>query len=276
MCCDRTTFLKEAINSILAAIKNTQAEVIFYISDNSIGNTVEIFLQKTYPKLSTRKRTVHMNIEQHHNLIIHESQTEFLMMLHDDDKIHPKLIDKLFNEIVNDDTIGAIAGNSNIINSNGVVIKRNCFSSKSRKLNVSEDDDLLKYYFNFIRNGHVPFPSYMYRTAAIKDFIWSKKTGGKYSDVSMLCHILKGSRIVWLNDVLFSYREHSRNGNKTLNIIHKIWLYKHLKAHCHRPTVLYKLRLRTHISIIRSRKYKLSSLYHLKSIKCLAKILVEK
>ena len=253
MCCNRTTYLKEAIDSVIDAVNNFSDDIRFYISDNSTTNSVEIFLEQAYPDIITIKRMDPSRVEQHHNLIIKETQTDFLMMLHDDDKIHPQLINKLYKEIINDDKTGAVASNSQVINSIGDLRKRKMFKSNNKKICISKVSNLLPYYFRFIRNGNAPFPSYMYRVKSIKDFIWSEKTGGKYSDVSMLCYILKEYRIIWLNDVLFSYREHAQNGNNTVNILHKIFLYKYLKTLSDSPKMLYNLRFRTHISIMRKR-----------------------
>lgn len=259
MCHNRVTFLYSALTSIIRAIKYSDLDIHFYISDNSSNDDVGKYCKRYFPEISYIKRKKFLTICEHHNLLIKENNSNYFMMLHDDDIVEESLIQKLYQYLKNSKKTGAVASNAKIIDSADKTIKENSFRSFKDHLIFIDQNKFLTKYFAFYNLGIAPFPSYMYKADAINNFVWNEKSGGKYCDVTMLAHILDRYEIAWINKYLFNYREHKDNGNKTVKIRSKILLFKTLKSKYKHCKAIYKLRFRTflRIMVIRSSRIKI-------------------
>jgi len=68
------------------------------------------------------------------------------------------------------------------------------------------------------RSGIAAFPSYTYKTEALKDLCFDQSEAGKYSDVTFLLKLANRGPILWLQQPLLYYRIHDKNDSKLIEI----------------------------------------------------------
>lgn len=211
----RPEYICEAVESILA---QTYQNFDLIISENSPDDIVYHLIQKYLSNNShvqIIKRTPSLLGLDHFNLILKECQTyEYAMLFHDDDILMPEALSAMMTEIEKDKKIIAVGCNAYLLN---LDLKTTDLFNKNSLTHVSKSFDLINAY-TIKRNGHPPFPSYIYRTQYISKYQLNKKNGGKHSDVSFLVDLITEGPMIWISKPLMYYRKHDKNDSASRSL----------------------------------------------------------
>jgi len=209
MAFERIDFIEEAILSALKQVtKNQKIKINLIISDNSISNAVEFFIKNKFPELQYIRRHG-LNVIEHHNSIIKESSSDYLIMFHDDDVMESNFIESGINVLESDKNFSAFACNAYILNRSSKTKKK--LVNISHDLIINDYMSLLDKYFLRGSIGHPPFSSYIYRNSFVHFDVMNFEAIGIHSDLALLISLVKQGKIYWSADCLINYRLHHNN-----------------------------------------------------------------
>ena len=112
---NRPHLLKLALNSVL---NQTISNFPIIVSDNSTNNETKEMVESLYLNQSNiiyRKREREYGLIEHWNKVLSEVRSEYFMIFHDDDVMHPDMIRTMLNIIKKDHSLAFIATNARII-----------------------------------------------------------------------------------------------------------------------------------------------------------------
>jgi len=228
LCRDRPRYTQEAIGSFKGQLRKN---VELIISDNSTNSEVQKLISSEFPEISYRRRLPPIPSANHVKKIIEESNGDYLVMFHDDDRVLPGYIDSLLSVIDEECDVSAIAPNGKFIGEQGNPLNfsnamvSSGFSGGIRTLNAM---DLVNAYYSPKSCGIPPFSGYVYnKKYLIKDLLQTSH-GGKHADVSLLVKLSKIKPILWLERVLVESRRHSLNDSAQENLHDRLSLKKYL------------------------------------------------
>jgi glycosyltransferase involved in cell wall biosynthesis len=199
---NRPNTILNAVNSVLS---QTFSSFELIVSDNSTNLETQsiLFNIKDDRFKYIKRKSLYSGIE-HLNIILSEITADYFMIFHDDDIMHDNMVEKLQSSLNESSYIVAIGSNAEKVK-NG---------KKSRKLFLKSNNDILinnpseLVYRYFIKDGIVPFPSYMYRKEVSEKLRLNIIHGGKYCDVSFLIEVSKLGKIKFLSEPLMDYYFH--------------------------------------------------------------------
>jgi glycosyltransferase involved in cell wall biosynthesis len=216
---NRPDYLLVMVESLLA-MTYTNFEII--ISDNSNNDRVEesvnAFLQKHSQLQNIRylRRRPSVPALEHFNLILSEITADYFCMLHDDDVVAPPYLASLIQALLHYPDASAIGCNAWILQGEEKTLK--LFNPRLAQGRKIMDSHLLALSYLNSSVGHVPFPTYLYRTAKVKNLQLREAEGGKHADVSFLLKVAKQGPIIWEPKPLFWYRRHSSNDSISVDL----------------------------------------------------------
>ncbi len=179
---DRLNSFKLTLESIL---QQHYHNFRIIISDNSTNCETKLFIEKEYynhPKITYIKREKEYDLIEHWNKILSEVDSDYFMIFHDDDIMHPNMIKSMLDIITKDKSIAFIASNARIIKNNKIQHLHNL--PKENTIRLHKGIDLFKAYSQ--GKWIPPFPSYIYSKSIAKKMTFSENKGGKYCDVAFL------------------------------------------------------------------------------------------
>ena len=252
-CYNRPSFAKEAIES---AIKQQDTEFMLLISDNSTSDAVDELVKKNFPNISYIRRSPSVKASDHANLILSESSSDYVAIIHDDDELEPDYVSEMKALIVNNPGRVCYGSNAVVINEEGKEVAKNFFFSNENILKIDSHLYLLRRWFGYRSKLVSPFPSYVYNKNLMPGFFDNDKYG-QYSDYMSIDRALKNGDIIWLNKSIYKYRVH-KNQDST-NITFKS--YKSLKIYVknnyqvyYNSSEFYIFRVGTLLKILSKRK----------------------
>lgn len=214
-CHNRTAFLRDAIESL---ISQSDCEFRIIISDNSSNDKVNEFVKINYPRLEYVRRFPFLSGDAHGNTIFKECNTEFVMVMHDDDCLHTDFVKEVKVEIANNRYFDIFATNGQFISENGITLKRQFFYSRKSRVQIRNQEELIGRWFSYGTLGVAPFPSYIYRVSAIKTCEINISKYGQYGDFWFIMNLLRcGSNISWINKRLYFYRVHDKQDSSLIS-----------------------------------------------------------
>lgn len=214
-CHNRTAFLNDAIESL-----TSQSDCGFrlIISDNSSNDQVKGFFQVYYPLLEYVRRIPFLLGDAHGNTIFKECKSEFVMIMHDDDRLHTDFVKEVKDEIINNRECDIFATNGRFMSENGAILNRQFFYSRKSRLQIRNQHELMGRWFSYGSLGVAPFPSYIYRTKAIKACEIDISKYGQYGDFWFIMSLSRcGLNILWLNQGLYFYRIHDNQDSSSIS-----------------------------------------------------------
>ena len=203
---NRAKYLKEAINSVLDQTAASIIELI--ISDNSTNNDVQEMMAKDYSSIKYVRRTPSLPSADHFKAIISDVTSDFYMIFHDDDVMHPQLLECLYNELTINSNLVAASANGWYYYPQKNIIQIIYFSLYNKQKFDNPFAFINKYLIGL---GVAPFSGYMYKSSVYRKSFICSEDGGKYGDVSFLLKGLDYGSILWLNKPLMYYRIHDNN-----------------------------------------------------------------
>ena len=164
LCRDRVEYLKECLESVLIT-GNHKARIV--ISDNSIRDDVEKFIQDHFKEVEYVRRVPALDVLEHHNLILSETNAEYLVMFHDDDLMAENYVERMLNFIEADKSLAAIGCNAKIIKGE-IRTKKNFIKDSIGEITFNNVYGFLIHYLKISTYGPAPFPSYIYRMSKVE------------------------------------------------------------------------------------------------------------
>lgn len=225
---DRPKYLIEALDSILG---QDFGDLSIVVSDNSTGDDVESLIaehpQKSYFSFRRRSRT--LSAIDHFNLVFQESSSEFTVVFHDDDIMLPGGITKLHSLITSSSNLVAAGGNAFMMYGDS---KTSDLFAQKLKTGIAMFESAKALADQYLRPelGHVPFPSYIYRSAAAKKIVLKFNEGRKHADVSFILKLAQMGSIAWANEPVLFYRKHSLNDSNKIDILAIFSLVRFLRT----------------------------------------------
>ena len=230
---NRPLFLKVAIDSALNQ-NHSQIKFEIIISDNSDNENVSKMIKENYAHKNIKyiRRISPLSGIDHLNLVVSELNSEFSVIFHDDDILHPDYINIMSSFFNQSDAV--------LLGCNSINFKDNILDPKDvqdSKLRVNNLPSITKFYNekDFLErylpgnDGNAPFPSYMYRTKFLKQAMLKIPVTGKHADVLILSSHTNYGTIVWLAKPLIYYRIHDSNDTVIEQITSSISLFNYMK-----------------------------------------------
>jgi len=203
---NRANLLVFMLDSIL---QQTYKDFYVIISDNcSIDNTKEAV--KPYLSDSRFEYIKHEHIlKEHFNYLFDLCKTEYLIIVHDDDTMHPDMIKEQVEILEKHKDASIVCTNINHINTKSEVISSSFLSKYTNKNDIIINK---RDYINFlIKNGHIIMcPTVMFRMNVIKEnkLYFNMQIGGACDMFLWFNLNLLDYNLYFLNNALYNYRIH--------------------------------------------------------------------
>ena len=237
---NRPDYLRFAIESLLNQ-KHSPINFEIIISDSSDNDDVSKMINKDYEDKNIKyiRRsgiTSHMG---HTQLVVSELNSEYSVIFHDDDILHPDYIIDMSSYLNNNENVVAVGCNGMDFK-NKISDLKNTSESKLRiydlvsPIKFNNEKDFLERYLpgNY---GCAALPCYMFRTKYLKEVMFKfpfrigKPKEPSHADTLMLSSLLKYGSIVWIEKVLIYYRIHSSNLSVNESIPERLALLNYMK-----------------------------------------------
>lgn len=203
----------EALNAINSIVSQNRKSFELVISDNSenneLTNLINPLIGKDLLKFRYIKRATVLSPNAHFTQCLSEVESEYVCFFHDDDLMHSNFVGEVLAAI--DRLPNAVAFGANAIWDFKGVSTKLSFQSIFFYPGPISPQKLLKMYFSRHQLGIAPFPSYTYKTIAVKRFTFSQDDG-KYGDVKWLANICGYGDVYWINKVMMTYKIHANSG----------------------------------------------------------------
>lgn len=193
------------LRSLTSVLNQTYLDFEVIVSDNSTDLLTEsLFKNINDKRVIYKKRNKVLSGIDHLNVILEEVESEYFIIFHDDDFMHPEMINDQLNYLSLNETIIALGCNALVNHHNKW--RKVKFGNFKNNLIINSPLELLEGYVN--SNNYAPFPSYMYRKVVSNNLRLKIENGGKYSDLAFLIEILDFGKIAFLSKPLMTYFIH--------------------------------------------------------------------
>jgi GT2 family glycosyltransferase len=227
---NRPDYLIESVQSVVEASRFLPKELdcLIEVSDNSDNDKCFNAISGKFKEVNIISRIPVLSPLNHFKNVISEADADFLVIFHDDDIMGTNFLVNLFNLIIQDISIAAVAGNAYYMRNNRIT--KSTFLDKKFNLTAIDSlDDLVNYYFRYDKQRIAPFPSYMYRVDYLQQVNLDNIDIGKHGDVALLIEVLNFGKILWTHDIVMNYRLHGSNDSGVFSFFDNLNLYNYLK-----------------------------------------------
>lgn len=194
------------INAIHSALKQNFDSYEVIVSDNSTNDETELIISKIKDiRLLYKRRNPSLPAIDHLNAILEDVTSEYFMIFHDDDVMHPNLIHTLYSKLILQDKAVAIGSNAKVI-VNNVPQKKNYYPDLKIDKIINSRNEIIKGYLLY---HMVPFPSYLYKMEVAKKLRFNYDLGGKYCDATFIINLTSLGSIIFSANPLMDYYIHS-------------------------------------------------------------------
>jgi hypothetical protein len=227
---NRPDYLIESVQSVVEASRFLPKEIEFLIevSDNSDNDKCFNAISGKFKEVNIVSRIPVLSPISHFKNVISEADADFLVIFHDDDIMENNFLVNLYNLIVHDNSIAAVAGNAYYMRSNRIT-KSTFLDKKLNFTAIDTLDHLVNCYFRYDKQRIAPFPSYMYRVDLLKQVNLDNIDIGKHGDVALLIEVLNFGKILWTHEIIMNYRLHGNNDSGVFSFFDNLTLYNYLK-----------------------------------------------
>lgn len=199
---NRSNLILRSLNSVL---NQTYSDFEVIVSDNSSDLLTEsLFKNINDKRVIYKKRNKVLSGIDHINVILDEVESEYFIIFHDDDFMHPQMINEQLNYLSVNESIIALGSNALVNHHNKW--RKVKFGNFKNNIIINSPLELLEGYVN--SHNYAPFPSYMYKKVVSKNLRLNIENGGKYSDLAFLIEILDYGKIAFLSKPLMTYFIH--------------------------------------------------------------------
>lgn len=203
---NRPDFVTESVESVL---NQTYPNVELIVSDNSSNNlTQEIINKKNYKNIKYIRRKIVYGPIEHLNCALQEVTSNYFMIFHDDDVMFENMVETMYDILSKNENIVAVGANG-FFTLNKKVTKEKIFKSSEKSIVLQNNIEVAGHYL--IRNGIVPFPSYLYKKVVAQKLQFDSSEGGVFSDMTFIMKTATLGNILFLEQPLMNYYVHTEN-----------------------------------------------------------------
>lgn len=206
---NRISYLKESLNSAL--LQTYDNFEIIICDNNSTDGTFEYCNSLKDDRVYYLRHNTSINPLQNWNSWVEFSNGYYVTFLPDDDKLKPHFIEKCLSLLAEDNKAAFVKSGCDIINGNGMVIKKYIPFKENSTTSFQYILDRINPRYNELSLGS----GYLFKK---KDFV---KVGG-FTDVGFkkmhfvddylwFSLAIENERVLYINEILWSYREHNSN-----------------------------------------------------------------
>lgn len=205
---NRLEFLQRTLNSALdSSCKDFH---IYVFNDNSTDGTSEYLkeLDKQKDYITVINNEENLGQFRNANSVLDSIESEFIMFLHDDDKIGNKHLKNCLELIDRDEDIAVVGTGWQMIDAEGKIIQINKYNGFKHQIILSDSD----FIYQHIRGLQFPWSGTLIRA----DKIGKTKFDYYYNhsaDIPFLLNIIKGNKTGFIPDATFSYRQHDEQNS---------------------------------------------------------------
>lgn len=222
LACNRPEYILKSIDSVM---NQSYHNIEVIVSDNSTNDNVKNLLFDKYEndiryKYIKRNPPLPTGIE-HLNQILEEVDSTYFMMFHDDDVMHPNMVERMYKEMLERSDIIAIGSNANVIKYGKK--QKYLFNNMQKNEIIATHSDMLKRY---LKEGIVPFPSYMYRKSKLQGLRLDYSKGHKWCDAAFIISLSQRAPILFLSEPLMDWYVHKGQDSLVNDFIGNLKLIK--------------------------------------------------
>lgn len=204
---NRPVWIRRALLSLLDTAPEIQNQVEVIISDDStIPNTqtsVNELLTTWKGAWTYQANSPSLGMAANWNCCIHMASGEYVLILHDDDYLQPKAINRIVTTLCDHAEASALLFGVNVVDPNGKVIKRQA-SQFTQFLTQEEALQLVLTNSSFIR-----FPGMVFRKTIFKEVGYFDETIGGIADIHLWVRICQEYGLLYVSDLIANYTVHS-------------------------------------------------------------------
>lgn len=209
--CNRTAYLKECIDSIL---NQTFQDFDIFVFDDASKEPVAEELKKLNDKriyfIGSEKK---IGAEENVNRILqYPFNSEYLTIFHDDDSMHPKMLELQVSFLDGNKEVIFVASGFNRVYDNAIYNFRSLDKNKIKHVIYKNSDrEFIKAVMSWLT---FPTSSTMYRWQAIRGSRWEFEKFSDFLDVAFLMKISKKGPCAFIDAPLVNYRIHAGQYSK--------------------------------------------------------------
>jgi len=143
-----------------------------------------------------------------------ECDTEYIMFLHDDDRLHSDFLEKQFSMLDKHPQLAALSCNGSLINIAGEEIGNTISSYKKRELTCQIYEHSGQAALRYASNSCIPLSPTIYRSKVVQDFEL-KEGYGKCGDAVFLCDLANYGGVGYTTLPLYDCRLHSNQDSNS-------------------------------------------------------------
>lgn len=211
---NRKNYLKECIESILSqSFSDFKIYVFDNCSDYNIENFINSFNDKRIELINSPKNLGNIgNFERIYN---YDFPSEYLVIFHDDDTMHPKFLESNCNLLQKNANAILSACSMEFINDHKKIKNFKELDKELNIINAQNKRDLVKLLIN---GFHLCFGSVVYRNTYIeKNFKTFAEKYGKWGDRPYLISLADKGSVLIIDEKLVNYRIHPNQDSQSLS-----------------------------------------------------------
>ena len=208
---NREEYLKESLKSILDQSFQDFSVIVFdNHSDYDIRRLIADFNDH---RISLIQSDVNIgNAANFHKIFNYKYDSEYLIIFHDDDAMHPELLEAEVSIMDKDKNIMLVGAEMNFISDDKQMFVFKPFKKEKSAIVFSNCSGLIRM---ILKDFNLCFDSAMYRTAALIDIADCQKRFSKWADRPIMVEIAKKGNSALIREKLVNYRIHSNQDSQS-------------------------------------------------------------
>ena len=199
---NRPTYLKEAVQSVLCQdVLPLSITILDNGSSPDIRNDLREELdhgvlwegaEKANPSIWNFRRAIRM------------AGGKYFYMMHDDDRLLPSFLGKMYDFLEAHEDIIAVGCNAELIDGDGKCLGNSLVRKSSKDVRIFDNQMEMALLYS---KDFIPFPSVVYRNG-FPQKVPLNEENGKVGDAFFLCELASHGKMAYLDQALFQYRIH--------------------------------------------------------------------
>ncbi|MCL6087395.1 MAG: glycosyltransferase family 2 protein [Actinobacteria bacterium] len=222
---NRVNYLRKTVASVFNS--NYDDYCLYVLNDNSTDNTYE-YLKEIKKDFDFReiKHPNNIGMGANANWVLDNINSEFCLMLHDDDILEPDYMNKVLAIMEKEEDISIGGTAFNTINEDGNIIEQIKYKNIYNPSILSFKD----YYYHHIEGLAFPWSGTMIRMVKVGDNRFDFDSHPYCADTVFLNAIIIGNKIAYVPEILFNSRVHKNQvtqqmQRKNLYFIYNEWVF---------------------------------------------------
>jgi len=201
---NRQDYLRDSLNSILSQSFQDFNIIIF---DNHSDYDIESFIAgfKDARISLVRSEKNIGNATNFQKVFDYKYDSEYLVVFHDDDAMHPSLLESEIKILENDPRVVLVGTGLNFVEAGQPILK---FTNLRTRRNISVFEDAADLVRLILKDFDLSFDSVMYRVKFIEGISRYQEQFFKWADRPFLVNIAKKGSVAIIKDKLINYRIH--------------------------------------------------------------------